>query len=228
MKVTAIVPSAGRGVRIKSRDTKSFLKIGGRPIIAHTLQALNKASCIDEIIVAVAKGDIARTERVAERYGIDKLKIIVQGGATRFESVSNCLGFLSSNTDYVAVHDGARPFIDEDTIRRAICVARRVGACVVGVPLIPTLKEIDKGLRIVSTPPRRRFWVAQTPQVFKKNLILKAYKSASRRKMPPTDDSVLVELLGKRVKMVEGSYRNIKITTPQDLKLARILAKRQN
>jgi len=223
MKVVAIVPSAGRGVRIKRRKPKAFLKIGDKPIIAHTLQALNKASCIDEIILAVSGSDEARAERVVKKYKIDKLTFIVRGGATRFESVSNCLRFIGGDTDYVLIHDGVRPFIDGDTIRRAVSAARKTGACIAGVPLIPTVKKVDGNLKVVSTPPRDRLWIAQTPQVFKKEIILKAYRRAGRRRNVPTDDAMLVERLGRRVKIVRGSYRNIKITTPEDLKLAEVL-----
>jgi len=145
--------------------------------------------------------------------------------------VSNCLRFIAGDTDYILIHDGVRPFIDGDTIRRAVSAARKTGACLVGVPLIPTVKKVDGNLEIVSTPPRDRLWVAQTPQVFKKEIILKAYKlahgfaerRAGRRRNVPTDDAMLVERLGKRVKIVRGSYRNIKITTPEDLKLAEVL-----
>lgn len=223
MKTVAIVPSAGRGARIKSREPKPYLKIGGKPIVARTLLALNGCSCIDEIIIAVARGQEARVESIARKYRITKLRAVVRGGATRFKSVYNCLRLINEDTGLVVIHDGARPFIDEDTIRRSIDVAKKTGACVVGVPLIPTIKQIDRSLDIVATPPRHRLWIAQTPQVFKRALILKAYRRADKKKIRPTDDSMLVEMMGKRVRMVKGTYRNIKITTPEDVKLAEAL-----
>jgi len=227
MKTTAIVPSAGRGIRIRSREAKPYLKLRGIPILARTLRALNSFSCVNEIIVAVDRNSKAKAGKIIKKYKINKVKVVIHGGATRFKSVLNCLSYLSDDTDCVAIHDGVRPFITEDVIRRAIRVAGKIGACVVGVPLITTLKKIDGSLRVISTPPRNRLWAAQTPQVFKKALIAKAYNSARKRKIKPTDDSMLVELLGKRVKMVKGSYRNIKITTPEDLKLAEILVRKR-
>jgi len=225
MKTVAIVPSAGRGIRIRSREAKPYLKLKGIPILARTLRALNSFSCVNEIIVAVDKSSKAKAEKIIKKYKINKVKVIIYGGATRFKSVLNCLSYLSDDTDCVVIHDGVRPFITENVTRRAIRVAGKMGACVVGVPLIPTLKKINGSLRVISTPPRNRLWAAQTPQVFKKALIVKAYNLARKRKIRPTDDSMLVELLGKRVKMVKGSYCNIKITTPEDLKFAEVLVK---
>lgn len=226
MKTVAVVPSAGTGARIGLSTSKPYIKLWNKPILAYTLAALNNASCIDEIIVAVNRKDMAKAEHIRKKYRINKLRHIIKGGATRFESVSNCLKMLDNDTDYVVIHDGARPFITEDKIKKAIRVARgRVAACVVGLPLVPTLKKVDKRHTVVSTPPRYLYWTAQTPQVFKKELIVKAYELAKRKKLKPTDDSMLVELLGKKVKMIKGSSSNIKITTKVDLELAKILAK---
>jgi len=223
MKVTAVVPSAGRGKRIKSRIQKPYLNLGGKPVLAHTLEALNSSSSIDDIIVAVDKNAITKAKKIIDRYKIRKVTAVVQGGRRRSESVYNCLKLVDTGCDYVVIHDGARPFIDEGTIKRALNAAKKGGASVAGVPLVPTIKVVDKNLNVVSTPPRHRFWITQTPQVFKRDLILKAYRSFGARKMDPTDDSTLVESMGVKVKMVMGSYRNIKITTPEDIKLAKAL-----
>ncbi|PIU42126.1 MAG: 2-C-methyl-D-erythritol 4-phosphate cytidylyltransferase [Candidatus Omnitrophica bacterium CG07_land_8_20_14_0_80_42_15] len=227
MKTVAVVPSAGIGTRIKSRTAKPYIELAGKPILAHTLEALNNTSCIDEIIVAVDKASKIKAASLAKKYKIKKLKKVVCGGATRFDSVSNCLKELGDDVGYVVIHDGVRPFITENIIKKAIKVAKKTGACVVGVPLVPTAKKIDKNLKVVFTPSRKELWAAQTPQVFKKSIIVKAYKSAKNNGTIPTDDSMLVELLGKPVKMVMGSEYNIKITTPLDLELANLLIKKK-
>jgi len=223
MKITAVIPSAGKGQRIKSREAKPYIKISGKPILARTLEVLQRSRCIDEIIVASDERKKPNVRAIVKKYKLTKVKNIITGGATRFISVSNCLKHLDDDTDYVIVHDGVRPFITEDLIKRTLRAAQKVGASVAGVPLIPTIKKIDQRFRVISTPPRHQFWIAQTPQVFKKDIIVKAYKLAKRKRIKPTDDSMLVELSGRQVAMVEGSYRNIKITTPEDLRLAKVL-----
>ena len=227
MKVAAIVPAAGKGRRFKSRLDKPYIKLRGRPILAHTLLRLSKNKYITQVIVAVNKNKLKKARReIIDKYGIKKTSL-VSGGGERKDSVRNALKNISCDIDYVLIHDGIRPFITDDLIESSLKAAQRFGASVVAVPVKPTLKRIDKKGRIVSTPDRRDFWEAQTPQVFRRDLILRAYREANRKKINFTDDSMLVELLGVKPKVVMGSYRNIKITTKEDLELAKILIKNE-
>ncbi len=225
MKVAAIVPAAGKGRRFKSRLDKPYIKLRGRPILAHTLLRLSKNKYITQVIVAVNKNKLKKARReIINKYGIKKTSL-VSGGGERKDSVRNALKNISCDIDYVLIHDGIRPFITDDLIESSLKAAQRFGASVLAVPVKPTLKRIDKKGRIVDTPDRKDFWEAQTPQVFKRDLIEKAYATSSRKKTNFTDDSMLVELLGVKPKVVMGSYRNIKITTQEDLKLAEMLYK---
>lgn len=232
MKVAAIVPAAGKGRRIRSKIEKPYIKLCGKPIIAHTLTRLSRNKHICEIVVAVSKKKANTFRReIIDKYGIRNVKI-VNGGRERRDSVFNALKNVSNNIDYILIHDCVRPFITDGLIDSSLRAARRFGASVVGVPVKPTLKYIGKSNHILYTPDRRNFWEAQTPQVFKRDLLKKAYnlihKSMSARahkRMNITDDSMLVEQLGTRPKLVLGSYSNIKITTQEDLELAKILLK---
>ena len=223
MRVAAIVPAAGKGRRIKSKIDKPYIELCGKPIIAHTLLKLSGNRYINEIIVVVNKKRIKTFERrIIDRFDIKKVKI-VSGGRERKDSVFNALKKVSGNIDYVLIHDGVRPFITNKLINASLKTAQRFKASVVAVPVKPTLKYVKKDGHIQDTPDRKRFWEAQTPQVFKRDLIEKAYRELSRKAIDITDDSMLVEQIGLRPKIVLGSYNNIKITTPEDLKLARLL-----
>ncbi|MBU3911645.1 MAG: 2-C-methyl-D-erythritol 4-phosphate cytidylyltransferase [Candidatus Omnitrophica bacterium] len=224
MRVAAIVPSAGKGTRIKSRIEKPYIDINGKPILAWTLLRLSRNSNIEEIIVAVSGNRIEDAQRgIIDRYRIRKIKI-VKGGKERTDSVAMALENVSPDIDYILIHDGIRPFINDNLINACLKAAQKFGAAVAGVPVKPTLKIVKKGGRIHHTPDRRDFWEAQTPQVFKRELIEKAYKLV-HKKTYITDDSMLVEAMGIKPRIVMGSYRNIKITTKEDLELARMLIK---
>lgn len=225
MKVAAIVPAAGKGRRIKSKIDKPYIRLLGRPIIVHTLRRLSENTHIKEIVVAVRKDRID----TVRRFKIKKVKVI-KGGKERRDSVYNALRKVSKDIDYILIHDGIRPFITDKLIDFSLRAAKRFGASVAAVPVKPTLKYIGKNGRVRYTPDRRRYWEAQTPQVFKRELIEKAYalvhkctSAQAHKKMNITDDSMLVERLGIKPKIVLGSYSNIKITTREDLALARIL-----
>ncbi|MDP8230655.1 MAG: 2-C-methyl-D-erythritol 4-phosphate cytidylyltransferase [Candidatus Gorgyraea atricola] len=216
MNVAAIVPAAGKGRRIKSKIAKPHIKLCGKPILAHTLVRLSKNKHIKEIIVSVDKKHIARVKR----FKIKNVKVVA-GGRERKHSVLNALKKVSSNIDYVLIHDGVRPFLTDKLINASLKAARSFGASVVAVPVKPTLKCAGRRGCVAYTPDRTKFWEAQTPQVFKRDLIEKAYRAIGKKNI--TDDSMLVELLGIKPKLVMGSYRNIKITTEEDLKLAKML-----
>ena len=226
MKVAAIVPSAGRGARLKTRTGKPYIKLGAKPVLAHTLIALERNKKIREILVAVEKDKIGKAYReIIQKYNIKKARLLA-GGRERIDSVYNALRAVSDDIDYVLIHDGVRPFVTDELIEDLLKAAARFKASVAGVPVKPTLKFVSEGKFIKHTPPRQYFWEAQTPQVFKKDLIIKAYESARKKNISATDDAMLVEKIGVRPRIVMGSYSNIKITTREDLELARIILKR--
>lgn len=228
MKVTAIIPAAGAGSRIAKRKglRKPFFIVRGKPILIHALLALEASVYIENIIVVVHKDDIDRAKKAFKKFKLRKVVSTIAGGKTRYESVKKALSCLSGDSDTVLIHDGVRPLIDGNIIKRVIEARRRYGAAVCGVPVLSTVKLIDRSSNIKRTPLRKTLYMAQTPQVFKKDIILKAYKS-SRNASGITDDSMLVEKLGYKVRMVPGSYYNIKVTTVQDLILARELLRKR-
>lgn len=221
MKVSAIVPAAGVGIRLQSSAIKPFIKLNGEPLIIHTLRAVARHPFINEIVVVFHAGHIHTLRALLEKKRIKKIKAIVEGGPTRTQSVNNGLRCLGSS-DYVLIHDGARPFVQQKTITDVISAARRYGAAIAGIPATSTLKKINTTTRkVVSTLRRQEIWAIQTPQVFKKDILNRAYEKAHGIDAP--DDAFLVERLGCRVAVVMGSALNIKITTPQDLFIARAL-----
>ncbi len=216
MKTSVIITAGGSGKRMG--QPKQFLSILGRPMIEWTLDAFQNSEGIDEIIVVLP-------DEYASRLAHYPLRI-TRSGAERTDSVRNGLKLVSSDTDIVLIHDGARPLITPDIIEAAIAEAIKFGAVVVGVPAKDTIKEVTSNAECVihKTLDRSILWQAQTPQAFKKDILLKAYANA---KDNATDDSKLVEALGIKVKMVMGSYENIKVTTPEDLTVAEAIIKRR-
>ena len=223
MKVSAIVPAAGLGLRLKSDIAKPLTLIDGEPIIIHTLRKLCSHPLINEIIVVFNSRDIPKLKELIRQKGIKKISDIIEGGTTRKQSVKNGLKNLV-NTDFVLIHDGARPFLKQEIISNAIDAALKYDAAIVGVPLNSTIKRIKlRNLEVDSTLKRDEIWEIQTPQVFKKDLITRAYDNIDEIEAP--DDAFLVERLGHRVVLVSGSSLNIKITTPDDLVLAQAIAR---
>lgn len=222
MAAFVIIPAAGAGRRMGAEINKQYLALAGRPILAHTLNLFQKHPSIDAIFVVSPPEEIGycRSE-VVQRYGFGKVRDVVEGGAERQDSVRNGLAACGrGEEDIVLIHDGVRPFFPFVMVDPVIETASKVGGCVVGVPVKDTIKEVDDGL-IAGTPPRGRLWQAQTPQAFPLRVIRDAHEAALLDGFRGTDDASLVERLGLPVAMVEGSYRNIKITTPEDLVLAR-------
>ena len=225
MKVAAIVPAAGKGRRIKSKIQKPYIELCGKPILAHTLLKLSKNRLITEIVVAVDRKKINTFRReIISKFKIKKVKV-VSGGKERKDSVFNALKNVSRDIDYILIHDGIRPFITDKLIISSLRAAQRFDASIVAVPVKATLKYTGRSNRIQYTPDRKNFWEAQTPQVFRRAIIERAYRKPGKRKIDITDDSMLVERLGVRPKIVLGSYSNIKITTQEDLELAEMLFK---
>ena len=229
MKTEAIVASAGSGRRLKARVSKPYLEIAGKPILIHTLQALNRSPKVHTIIVVVNRRQVPRCARLVERYKVKKVKGVVAGGRERSDSVYNGLKALDPDTQIVLIHDGVRPFVTPDIIGKAVDCAARFGACVVAVPVKATIKKLkaqrSKVKTVESTVDRSNLWEIQTPQVFKKDVIVQAYKRF--KNIPATDDAMLVERLGVPVKIVAGSYKNIKITTLDDLVIGEAILKTQ-
>lgn len=226
MKIEAIVAAAGSGLRLKKNISKPLVKIGNKPIIIHTLKALLRCSLIKNIIVVAEEKQLQKIKGLIKKFGIKKVKSVIAGGPRRSDSVSNGLRLVSKTADLVLIHDGARPFIDKKTIESVINKAKKFGAAIVGVPVKSTLKAMQykKITPLVKrTINRDKVWEIQTPQVFKREIIEKAYKKF--KNLDATDDSFLVEKLGIKVVVVRGSYFNIKITTPEDLIFAKALLK---
>ncbi|NQU95981.1 MAG: 2-C-methyl-D-erythritol 4-phosphate cytidylyltransferase [Candidatus Omnitrophica bacterium] len=223
MKVVCIVPSAGKGKRLGSGQDKPFVTLGGKPILANTLEALESCKFIDDIIIVVSGNKLKACSELVKKYKFRKVYAIVRGGKKRFDSVKNGLSKVQ-NANFILIHDGARPFIDRELMKKVFVAAKKYGAALCATASKQTLKSVSGNLFIKETPERKFIWEAQTPQAFKKDLITKAYKKSKNRNA--TDDSYLVEKLGHKVKIVKGSYRNIKITTPEDLILARALIKK--
>src|SRR3989338_2895932 len=226
MKASAIVPSAGSGRRIrkalKSALPKPYLEIGGMPVLARTLKNLEDVPEIREIIVACDLRYRPMILEMARQHGISKLKSVLQGGKTRTDSVYRALCRTSRNIPYCLVHEGVRPFLTSRTMSRFLRQVERSGheAWVAGRPMVPTVKEVKKGV-IVRTVDRAALWEIETPQVFKKNTLQRAYREYHRAPFAATDDASLVEHMGKPVRVFEVRESNMKITTPENLFTAR-------
>ena len=225
-KVSCIVAAAGKGSRMQADMNKIFLEYAGIPVLAHTLSTLESCPLIDEIIIVTSECDIMGCQDIVREFGIAKVKTITIGGAQRQDSVRNALAELSQDTDIVLIHDAARSLVTHDVIENVVTDVIAYGAAAPGVPCKSTLKEADTDGIICATPDRSRMYEIQTPQGFAYDLICRAHENALQNKLSGTDDCYLVEQLGHRVKISEGDYRNIKITTPEDLLIAECLTSR--
>ena len=227
MKAVAIIPAGGSGKRMQENLSKQYLLLDGIPVLAHTLRVFQGSPNIDEIFLIVPGDDIKYArECIVEKFGISKVSRIVAGGRERQDSVRNGIDILRSDHDIVVIHDGVRPFISERLVHFAILEALKQAAVTVGVPVKDTVKLVDGHGEILKTLNRDSLWLTQTPQAFKRDVIKKAYETAYRDNYYGTDDASLVERLGITVKMICGSYDNIKITTKDDIMLAEVLVKR--
>lgn len=218
MFVSAIVPAAGLGLRLNRLLPKPLISLNKKPIFIHTLGALSRHSDIKEIILVISRNTLDSTLGYLKKYRIPKIKELVIGGPKRCDSVRNGLRSVSAKADLVLIHDAARPFIESSMISRVIKKAQEKGAAILGVPIKSTVKEVGSRNRVTKTLRRECLYEIQTPQVFKRDLIINAYKRFPC--MRAVDDASLVEKLGRYVFVVFGSYFNIKITTPEDLVFA--------
>ena len=217
-KVATIIPAAGHGIRMGGK--KQFLKLDGIPIFVHTLRKFAACADVAEIFMAAPQEDIPSIEETLRNERLSKQVTVVAGGTRRQDSVENCLQILSTDTKLVAVHDAVRPFVSPALISAVIREAERSGASILGILCVDTVKQVQQ-TRIVGTIPRERIVLAQTPQVFRFDILRQAFEKAREESFVGTDEASLVEHLGHEVTVVPGSERNIKITTPADLELAR-------
>lgn len=222
---SAILLAAGLGNRLKLAVSKPLIKIGKQPVIVYSLKQLNKHPDIDEIIVVVNARNKAAVGRSIKPYCFKKIKRLVLGGARRQDSVYNGLKAIDKNSKWVLIHDSARPFIEADAITEVIKQAKKHNAAILGVKPKATIKLSDAFKMVRQTLDRDRLWEIQTPQVFKKKLLLKAYSKYIKENF--TDDAGLIEKLGLKVRIVLGSYANIKITTREDLLMAQLMLKKE-
>ncbi len=216
--VTAIITAAGKGKRMNSEINKQYIEIAGMAVLARTIKAFEQCEDIDDIIVVVNEEDINFCRHsIIEQYKFSKVKSLVSGGAERQNSVYKGLCAVSEECRIVLIHDGARPFVTIKNIVDCINSAKIYGACGIGVRLKDTVKICDNNNFVSSTPDRSSLWSIQTPQGFEYDVIMDAHKKAIQSNYIGTDDMVLVERQGIPVKIIEGTYQNIKITTPEDL-----------
>ena len=219
---TAIVLAAGQGKRMHSRIQKQFLEIGGKPILYYSMKCFQESPLIRDIILVTGEDMISYCQKeIVEKYGFTKVSKVTAGGKERYDSVYAGL-LCCQDTDYVYIHDGARPFVTEEMIQRGYEAVKRTNACVMGMPSKDTVKLADPSGYIKETPDRKIVWNIQTPQIFSYELIRGAYESIRQKDMSNvTDDAMVVEQeTGTKILLVEGSYQNIKITTPEDLAVA--------
>ncbi|MCI8554226.1 MAG: 2-C-methyl-D-erythritol 4-phosphate cytidylyltransferase [Clostridiales bacterium] len=223
-RTAAVVVAAGASSRMGGVP-KQLLPLGGMPVLARSLLALDRASLVDEIVVVAREEEMIPFYDICRHYEIGKASLIIRGGATRQQSVIIGASQVREGTDYLAIHDGARPLVRSERVDEVIREACRWKAAAVAVPVKDTVKMADEEGFISATPDRRLLWNVQTPQVFERDLYLEALHTAEREGKDYTDDCQLVERLGTQVKLVHGDYDNIKITTPEDIPMAEGLLK---
>lgn len=218
---SAILVCAGNATRMGGIN-KILMPLGDSNVVGHSMLAFERCGEISEIIVVTKEEYFASIKETAEKLGITKLTHLTEGGATRQKSVMQGLRLVSKESQYIAIHDGARPLVKPEHISEVIKHAAVFGGATLGVPVKDTIKVVDDGL-ITDTPHRPSLWITQTPQVFRKRLYFEAVDFAEEHGLDFTDDCQLVEAIGGKVYMTEGSYTNIKITTPEDRKIAEVL-----
>lgn len=221
MKVTAIILAAGNGSRMKSNIKKQYMMLNGKPVMVHAIKAFEKSS-VDDIVVVSSPGEEAVCEKIIKDYSINKVKCVVAGGKERYDSVFNGLK-QCLDSEYVLIHDGARPLIDIDTIERCISETVKEKACIVAVPVKDTIKIIGEDGKVDYTPQRDKVWSVQTPQAFETDIICEAYNKmmSDENKSGITDDAMVVEKYTTwKISIVEGEYTNIKVTTKDDILVA--------
>ena len=225
---TAIVLAAGQGKRMHSKVQKQFLEIQGYPVLYYSLRCFQESPLIQDIILVTGEESISYCkEEIVQKYGFTKVSAVIPGGKERYDSVYAGL-CECRDCEYVLIHDGARPFVTEEILKRGLQKVKETGACVIGMPSKDTVKLSDEEGYVKETPNRKCVWTIQTPQIFSYSLIREAHDSIRQKDMSKiTDDAMVVEQeTGVKVRLVEGSYQNIKITTPEDLDVAEVFLKK--
>jgi 2-C-methyl-D-erythritol 4-phosphate cytidylyltransferase len=227
--VVAVVPAAGRGLRMGGSVPKQFLSLGGEPLIVQSLRILQAASVVDQIVLAVPSPDIGYCENeIVSRHQFSKVTKVVAGGAERQDSVRYALAQVPLDTEIVLIHDAVRPFVTLRMMAEVVAAARKEGAAIIALPMRDTVKHVRTDGTIERTVDRAPLWLAQTPQAFRRDWIETAHMKAHAEGLRATDDAFLVEWMGYSVAVVEGSGENIKVTRPEDLVIGEaILASRK-
>lgn len=229
MKTTAIIPAGGSGKRLKADLAKQYLLLREIPVLVRTLQVFQRSDVVRDIVLVVPEKDLLSIRKqFIEPYHLTKVSLVVPGGRERQDSVRHGLRSIEEPCDIVIVHDGVRPLVTQEMIGRVVKAAEEFGAASVGVKAKDTIKETAEGNVVVATLPRGNLWQTQTPQAFRYDLLCRAYEQAAKDNFYGTDDASLVERIGKKVHMIEGSYENIKITTSEDLLMAEALLKERS
>ena len=225
MRVCAIIVAAGSGKRFGSRIPKQFHVLGKKPVLAHVLYRFDSSPIINGICLVVKKKAIEMVrKKIVQRYNFKKVCMVIGGGKERQDSVYNGLINIGDNWDVVMVHDGVRPFINDQLISKVAKAAMRCGAAIPGIKVRDTVKAVNDYDKIVETVNRENLWLAQTPQAFRYEILKKSYEKARREKYTGTDDAMLVEKAGYKVIVIEGLRSNIKITTAEDLRTLILLS----
>lgn len=214
---TAVIVAAGKGKRMGTEISKQFLPLCGKEILAHTVEKFENAKKIRDIVLVTGEDSLQDVKEMTMEYGWKKVAFVVAGGKERQDSVWNGLQAVSEDTEIVLIHDGVRPFVTEEILDASIETAIEMGGCVAGVPAKDTIKVCNSENIAIVTPDRSTLWQIQTPQTFRKSIIMQAYEQAKADGFMGTDDASLAEHSGNPVKVIMGSYRNIKITTKEDL-----------
>lgn len=221
--VTAIFPAAGQGKRMGTGRNKVFIDLMGKPILVHTLLAFSSSPLINDLIIIVAKEEVEEVCSLLKEVEGLKPWQVVAGGKERQYSIANGLQALKDQSEIILIHDGARPLISVEVIAAVIAEVKKNGAAIAAVPEKNTVKVVNNAQVVMTTPDRNCLWSVQTPQGFTREIILNAYEKAKQEGFLGTDDASLVERTGALVKVVKGDYKNIKITTPEDLMIAQAL-----
>ena len=227
---TAVALAAGRGTRMGTQTAKQYLELQGKPILVYALEVFEQSAVVDDILLMTDKDHVEYCKKeICEKYGIKKVSAVAPGGKERYESVWKALCILKERgqSGFVMIHDGARPFVTEEILKRGLQKVKETGACVIGMPSKDTVKLSDEEGYVKETPNRKCVWTIQTPQIFSYSLIREAHDSIRQKDMSKiTDDAMVVEQeTGAKVALAEGSYQNIKITTPEDLDIAEAFLK---
>jgi len=224
-RVSAIITAAGRGKRMRTRGRKQFQRILKKPVLAHTIERFESSDLVDEILISGPTSDLTTIKNIVKKYSYRKVVRIVRGGRERQDSVLRAFRAIT-RTDIVLVHDGVRPFITPQKIDELIELCSQKRACILAVLPREAVRRAGASAVITETLDRQRIWLAQTPQAFQYNLLKRAFERASRYGYYGTDEAMLVEKLNQRIHILEGEYTNLKITTPEDISLATVLAEK--